>query len=175
MRIAGRVWKLGDDVGATDLIPARYDKIGMKRDWAECAHHLLEDLEPSFASGVRRGDIIVAGTNFGSGHAHYFGAVINACKHVGLGAAFATSINGMFFRAATDLGLMTWTYPELADEVSTGDEIDVDLREGRFENRTRNTCRLLTPPHPLILAIFDAGGSTNWAIQRARRTTAQPG
>ena len=64
------------------LIPARYDKIGMKRDWAGCARHSLEDAEPRFASSVRPGDMLVAGDNFGSGHAHYFGAVINACLTV---------------------------------------------------------------------------------------------
>ena len=168
MKIHGRAWRLGDDIGATDLIPARYDKIGMKRDLADCARHLLEDAEPRFASSVRPGDMLVAGDNFGSGHAHYFGAVINACLTVELGAVFASSINGMFFRAATDLGLISWTYGELADLVVTGEEIEVDLERGEFRNLTTSVERQLAPPPRLILDIFEAGGSTNWALRRAQ-------
>ncbi|WP_406462398.1 hypothetical protein OH768_44480 [Streptomyces sp. NBC_01622] len=171
MEIHGNVWKLGDGIGATDLVPARYDKIGMRRDWAQCASHLLEDVEPDFASSVRKGDVLVAGSNFGSGHAHYFGAAINACLTAGVGAAFAQSINGMFFRAATDLGLVSWTYGELAEAVQTGDEIRIDLDTGEFRNETTGRELRLTPPPELIRSIFRAGGSTPWAVQTVRGAT----
>lgn len=174
MIIDGRVWRLGDGVGATDLIPARYDKIGMKRDWAACAEHLLEDAAPGFAQRVQPGDVIVAGTDFGWGHAHYFGAVINALKHVRLGAVFASSLSGVFFRAATDLGLVTWTYGELAELTSTDDRVEVDLSTGAVHNHTTHVTRRLDPPPSLILELFEAGGSAPWALRRARKLAPTP-
>jgi len=172
MKLAGNVWKFGDDVSATDLFPARYDKLGMKRDWDACALHILEDLDPGFASSVRPGDIVVAGRNFGSGHAHYFGAAINGLRATGLGAAFASSINGLFFRAATDLGLISWTFPDLPEMVETGDEVQIDLETGLFQNDTQGVGAQLEPPPRLIAEIFRAGGTTSWAVQKVKRAEA---
>lgn len=166
MKMQGRAWKIDRDVAATDIMPARYDKLGMKRNWAECARHLLEDINSDFAAGVRPGDFLIVDGNLGSGHAHYFGAAVMSCREVQLSSVLARSINGMFFRSATDLGLKTWAFPNLVSAVSDGDELLLDLVSGEATNATRGTTTTLAPIPPLIIDVFEAGGTTNWAMTR---------
>lgn len=166
MKMKGRVWKIDRDVAATDIMPARYDKLGMKRNWPECAQYLLADISPDFAAGVRPGDFLIVDGNLGSGHAHYFGAAVMSCREVQLSGVLARSINGMFFRSATDLGLKTWAFPDLMSAVSDGDELLLDLASGEATNATRGATTTLTPIPPLIIDVFACGGTTNWAMNR---------
>ena len=99
MIVQGKVWKFGDDLRATDIVSERYDEFSMSKQYAECAKHLLEDVEPRFASEMRPGDIIVAGRNFGAGHAHYYRGAIMGMKHarvgsprVSMGSSFASPL-----------------------------------------------------------------------------------
>ena len=48
MKLSGKVWKLGDNVSVFDLLPAKYDDLGLNDKWTECATHLLEEVDPSF-------------------------------------------------------------------------------------------------------------------------------
>ncbi|WP_294570016.1 hypothetical protein [uncultured Arthrobacter sp.] len=151
---------------ATDLFPARFDKLGMKRNWAECAEHLLEDAYPQFAADVAPGDFLVVDGTVGSGHAHYFGAAVMSCREVGLSAVLATNVNGMFFRSATDLGLKVWTFPELMPLVESGHQLELDLDAALASNMTTGVTARLTPVPELIQEIFSAGGTTAWAKSR---------
>ena len=64
-KLTGRVWVYGDDVNTDVIFPGKYTY--SISDPQEMALHALEDLDPTFATGVRRGDIIVAGRNWGCG------------------------------------------------------------------------------------------------------------
>jgi len=59
----GRAWKLPADVDTDQLAPGATMKHGIE----VTARHCLEALRPEFASGVQRGDLIVAGPHFGIG------------------------------------------------------------------------------------------------------------
>ena len=59
------------------------------------AQHCLEGLLPRFASNVRRGDVIVAGRNFGIGSSREQAAA--ALVHLGVAAVIAPSYGGLFF------------------------------------------------------------------------------
>lgn len=162
----GRVWKLGDNVGATDLLPARYDKQGMSRQWEECAKHVLEDARPGMAERIRPGDIIVAGEGFGSGHAHYYSAAVMGCKTAGIAAFLVDGIGGLFQRACIDFGMPAWTMKGIAALVSDGDELRADLATGEVQNLSTGTAASFAPVAPLILEILGAGGSEPWALRR---------
>ncbi len=166
MILEGRVWKFDRDIAATDLLPGRYDKLGMRREWDLCAQHLLEDVDSSVAGRLRKGDLLMVGGTLGLGHCHYYGPSIMACRSAGIGGILARDINEMFFRAATDLGLPTWRYPELVDQLATGEELTVDLAEGSAREAAGKHYALAPVP-ALILDIFNAGSSTNWALGRA--------
>ena len=62
MKARGKVFKYGDNVDTDVIIPARYLNTP---DAKELATHCMEDIDASFASRVKPGEIIVAGKNFG--------------------------------------------------------------------------------------------------------------
>ena len=63
----GIVWKYGDNVNTDVIFPGRYTYQIMPPE--EMAKHAMEDLDPGFAAGVKPGDVILAGKNFGCGSA----------------------------------------------------------------------------------------------------------
>ena len=166
MILSGKVWKLGDNVGATDLLPGRYDKAGMSQKWDECAKHLLEDMLPEFATKVQKGDIIIAGENLGVGHAHYYMGAVKGCWAAGIGALLAKNVSGLFFRCAIDAGMPAWSFDSLPDFVDNGDHLELNLESGETKNITRGTSILLAPVPLIILDILRAGGSENWGLRR---------
>ncbi|MES2511603.1 MAG: 3-isopropylmalate dehydratase [Pseudomonadota bacterium] len=100
-----KVWHLGNDVDTDALAPGAYMQHGIDI----IAAHCLENIEPSFASAVRPGDVIVAGKNFGIGSSREQAAA--ALVHLGVRAVIAESYGGLFFRNAYNLGLTLLTCP----------------------------------------------------------------
>lgn len=166
MIIEGRVWKFGDDVGATSIVASEHDALGMSRNWTECAKHLFAASTPRFAADVRAGDLIVAGRNFGSGHAHYYTTAIMAAKTAGIAGFFVESISGLFQRAAIDFGMPAWPLPGITDVTEDGDRLQVELDTGVVRNLTRRAERRCPPVPRILLDILEAGGSRNWALRR---------
>lgn len=166
MKLAGNVWKFGDGVGATDILPARYDKQGMSRQWKECASHLFEDIAPGLAARIAPGDLFVAGKGFGAGHAHYYTAAIMGSVEAGLSAFLAEGIGGLFQRGSIDFGMPACVVPGISGLVENGDQLEVDLASGTACNISTGATLAFEPISPLILEIVAAGGSRNWALQR---------
>jgi 3-isopropylmalate/(R)-2-methylmalate dehydratase small subunit len=166
MIIQGRVWKVRDDLRATDIVSERYDELSMSKQYDECAKHVLEDIEPRFCKEMRPGDIIVAGRNFGAGHAHYYGGAIMGMKRARVGAVLAESINGFFLRVAIDFGLPAWSFPGLHALVTTGDELKMDMLAGDVTNLTTGKTAKVEGMSPIIGDIIAADGSLKWAVQR---------
>ena len=65
MQLNGTVIKYGDNVDTDVIIPARYLNTIDKK---ELASHCMEDLDTTFTSRVKPGDIMVGGENFGKRH-----------------------------------------------------------------------------------------------------------
>ena len=166
MKLTGRVWKLGDDVGATDLLPAAYDKSASRGEWADCIPYVLEGLRPDFNDARQPGDLIVAGRNLGAGHAHYHRGGVLGTKATGIAAMFADSLNGLFFRSAIDEGYPAWPVAGLAAFVKDGDRLEIDLAAGQARNLTQGTDMSFKPCDQAILDILAAGSVMNWAIER---------
>ena len=102
-----KVWHLGDDVDTDALAPGHTMQHGI----ATTARHCLENLLPRFSSEVRRGDVLVAGRNFGIGSSREQAA--SALVHLGVAAVIAPSYGGLFFRNAFNLGLLLLTCPQV--------------------------------------------------------------
>ncbi len=103
-----KIWQLGDDVDTDALAPGAYMQHGIE----VIAAHCLENRVPDFALKVQRGDVIVAGKNFGIGSSREQAAA--ALVHLGVGAVIAPSYGGLFFRNAFNLGLLLLTCPHSA-------------------------------------------------------------
>jgi 3-isopropylmalate dehydratase small subunit len=63
MMLKGQVYKYGANVDTDVIIPARYLNVS---DSLELAKHCMEDIDPQFIKKMKKGDIIVADTNFGA-------------------------------------------------------------------------------------------------------------
>jgi methanogen homoaconitase small subunit len=120
--IKGRAWCFGDNVDTDVIIPGKYLRT---RDFSLLAHHVLEGLDPQFASKVKKGDIIVAGRNFGCGSSREQAAL--ALKEAGVAAIVAKSFARIFFRNAINIGLPLIEANMACQE---GDILEIDLTGG---------------------------------------------
>ena len=147
-----KVWKYGDNINTDMLFPGKY--VYTCNTPEEIKPHLLEDLDPSFAKNVKKGDIIFAGKNFGCGSSREQPVI--GLKAVGITGVVAESFARIFYRASINQGLLLIECPEAVKKYSIGDEISLDIEKGiiNIGNRTFSFPRLLKE----ILAIRDAGG-----------------
>jgi 3-isopropylmalate/(R)-2-methylmalate dehydratase small subunit len=162
---SGRAWRYGDNVDTDVIIPARYLTT---TDEKLLAAHALEDLDPSFASSVSPGDVVVAGANFGCGSSREHAPI--ALKGAGVGAVVAASFARIFFRNAINTGLPILTCPEAVAAVQDGDRVSVDVIAGIVRNETRGVDFTAEPLPDFVMAIVSAGGLVPWV--RARRGAA---
>ena len=175
MKNAPKAIKLGNGIGATDIVSAKYDKEGMSRQWEVCASHLLEDVDPAIGKPIRSGDVLVAGEDFGRGHAHYYMTAVMSCKFAGLAALVADGVNVLFQRAAIDQGLLVWQIKGIHDFIADGDAVEFDFAAGRVDriaaDGSRHTMRFKPVP-PLIRDIIAGSGSNGWALARVGASSA---
>lgn len=146
--IKGKSWVFGDDVDTDVIIPGKYLRTKDAKLWAE---HVMEGLDPQFASRVRKGDVIVAGRNFGSGSSRE--QAPRALKEAGVAAVVAKSFARIFYRNAINVGL---PLVEADVDCKDGDEVEVDLASGtvRVGDRIIQGSRL----PDFLLEILQAGG-----------------
>jgi methanogen homoaconitase small subunit len=120
--IKGKAWVFGDDVDTDVIIPGKYLRTKDARLWAE---HAMEGLDPQFASQVQKGDVIVAGRNFGSGSSRE--QAPRALKGAGVAVVVAKSFARIFYRNAINVGL---ALIEADVPCKKGDIVEVSLAEG---------------------------------------------
>jgi 3-isopropylmalate/(R)-2-methylmalate dehydratase small subunit len=146
-----RAWVFGDDIDTDVLAPGRY----MKSDIPEIAKHCLEAVLPTFASSVRKGDVIVAGRNFGTGSSREQAPA--ALKHLGIAALLAESFAGLFYRNSLNLGLPALVCPQ-AKRIRRGDELKIDFDESKVLNLTTGETLAFEPiPTHLMEMVRDGG------------------
>ena len=90
--------------------------------------HLFSGFDPAFADAVNKGDIVIAGENFGCGSSREHPAV--GLAYAGVQAVIAKSVNRIFFRSAINQGLTLLVLPEAVKAYRPGDKVIVSLREG---------------------------------------------
>ncbi|HUT34457.1 MAG TPA: 3-isopropylmalate dehydratase small subunit [Planctomycetota bacterium] len=157
-----RAFKFGDDVNTDAIIPAPYL---VTTDPKELGSHAMEGSgQPDFAERVKRGDVVVAGENFGCGSSREHAPV--ALTGAGVACVVARSFARIFFRNAINIGLPLLECPEAADAIAAGDEVEVDLADGRITDLTTGKTFRAAPMPDFMRAIFDAGGLVQFAKKR---------
>jgi 3-isopropylmalate/(R)-2-methylmalate dehydratase small subunit len=160
--VLARAWVYGDNVDTDVIIPARYLTTS---DEAVLASHALEDLDSTFASGVRAGDVVVAGANFGCGSSREHAPL--ALKGAGVAGIIAASFARIFFRNAINTGLAIFTCPGAAPATRSGDEIELDPRAWRVRNVTRGLEWDAEPLPRFVMEIVESGGLVPWVRKRS--------
>ena len=150
MKVQGFVHKYGDNVDTDVIIPARYLNTSSHK---ELAAHCMEDIDKSFVSKVKPGDIIVAQKNFGCGSSREHAPI--AIKASGVSCVIASSFARIFYRNALNNGLLLLEQPELHDVVKEGDTITVTVNEDVDYNGKKYPIASL-PEN--LMEIIEAGG-----------------
>jgi len=146
--IRGKAWIFGDDVDTDVIIPGKYLRT---KDASLWAHHVMEGLRPEFASNVRKGDIVVAGRNFGCGSSREQAPL--ALKEAGVAVVVARSFARIFYRNAINIGL---PLVEADVDAKEGDAVEVDLSAGTVKVGKRTYQGTKLPP--FLMEILQDGG-----------------
>ena len=158
MKYTGNIIKYGDNVDTDVIIPARYLNTS---DHRELAAHCMEDLDTTFVSRVKPGDIIAAGYNFGCGSSREHAPI--AIKASGISLVIAKNFARIFYRNAINIGLAIVECPEAAEALAEGDAVEADLDNGIIRDITTGQ-EFRTEPFPeFIQRIIESGGLMNAA------------
>ncbi len=150
--LRGKAFKFGDGISTDHITPGRLAHL--RSNLPELARHVLEDADPTFASRVKPGDFIVAGSNFGLGSSREHAPLV--IKLAGVRAILAKSVARIFFRNAINLGLPVLLCD--TDKINDGDELEVDLAAGTIKDVTNGKRLTFSPIPPVMLSILDEGG-----------------
>ncbi|MGQ9553007.1 MAG: 3-isopropylmalate dehydratase small subunit [Anaerolineae bacterium] len=153
MRLRGRVWKYGANVDTDAIIPARYLNVS---EPALLARHCMEDIDATFAGKVAKGDIIVAGANFGCGSSREHAPL--ALKAAGVSCVIAESFARIFYRNAINIGLPILVSPEAVAGSEAGQQLEVDLASGEVRNLDTGAVFHAQSYPDFMMAIIAAGG-----------------
>ena len=152
-----KVWKFKDNVDTDIIIAARYLNTS---DENELAKHIMEDADPKFFSKISRGDIIVAGENFGCGSSREHAPM--ALKAAGISCVIAKSFARIFYRNSFNMGLPILESPQ-TDEINEGDELEININNGEIKNLTQNKIYKFTPIPAFMQELLKDGGLINYA------------
>ena len=122
--MTGKVWILGDDIDTDIIIPTEYLAMKTIDDMKQYA---FSPLRPELAGQIQKGDIIVAGKNFGCGSSREQAPEI--IKALGIQCVIAKSFARIFFRNAINNGLLLIEQPDLYDDIKEGDTITVHMNK----------------------------------------------
>jgi 3-isopropylmalate/(R)-2-methylmalate dehydratase small subunit len=159
--IVGRAWSYGDDVNTDVIMPGKYLTI---RDPAQLAAHVMEGVDPEFVRKARPGDVLIGGKNFGCGSSRETAPA--AIKAFGIGCVVAVSFARIFLRNAVNIGLPILESEPAARAIRDGDEIEVDLAEGRIRDRVTGATFEATPFPPFMRELMAAGGLVAYTRRR---------
>ncbi len=156
MNAHGMVHKYGDNVDTDVIIPARYLNTSSHK---ELAAHCMEDIDKDFVSRVKEGDIIVAEKNFGCGSSREHAPI--AIKASGVSCVIASTFARIFYRNAINIGLPILECDAAAQEIQSGDDVEVNFDTGVITDHTTGKTYQAQPFPPFIQNIIKAGGLLN--------------
>ena len=156
-KITGKVWNFGANIDTDVIIAARYLN---SSDPEHLAKYVMEDADPEFPKKLQRGDVIVAGENFGCGSSREHAPI--ALKAAGVAAVVAPSFARIFYRNAFNMGLPIFELPESL-EIKEGEDISIDLDNGKITNNTTNKTYDFIAIPPFMQELIAAGGLINYA------------
>ncbi|HEY5586464.1 MAG TPA: 3-isopropylmalate dehydratase small subunit [Ruminiclostridium sp.] len=157
MNAKGKVIKYGNNVDTDVIIPARYLTTS---DPAELASHCMEDLDEKFISKVQKGDVMVAGRNFGCGSSREHAPI--AIKASGISCVIAETFARIFYRNSINIGLPIIECAEAAQDIKDGDEVEIDFDKGFITNLTSGKTYQGQPFPEFMQKIISADGLINF-------------
>ena len=147
-----KIWKFGNDINTDVITPGRYTVTTDKKQLGKIA---FIEYRPEFAKQVIKGDIIVAGNNFGCGSSREHSPV--AIKAAGISAIIAKSFARIFFRNSINIGLPVFISEDV-DKIDDGDEVEIDFKTGKIQDKTKGIILKVKPLPVFMQKIVEKGG-----------------
>lgn len=164
MKANGKVIKFGDNIDTDVIIPARYLNTS---DPSELAKHCMEDIDKKFVENVKRGDIIVAGRNFGCGSSREHAPI--AIKECGVACVISKSFARIFFRNSINIGLAILECEPAAEAIENGDTVDVDFDTGIITDMTNGKTFKAQPFPEFMQNIIKSDGLVNYTKKKLNK------
>ncbi|MYL83517.1 3-isopropylmalate dehydratase small subunit [Desulfovibrio aerotolerans] len=149
----GTAHTVGAHIDTDAIIPARFL---VTTDPDELGANCMEGLEAGWIKKVKKGDIMVAGENFGCGSSREHAPV--ALLGAGIPVVIAHSYARIFYRNGFNMGLVLLEIGDDVSKIHDGDELKVDADTGVIQNVTTGTTIQCKPVPPFMQGILDKGG-----------------
>ena len=157
MKIKGKSIKLGDNINTDFIISGRY-KFSIT-DMKELSKHIMEDIDPAFASKIIPGEsIIVAGSNFGMGSSREQAPLV--IKESGIVAVLADSFARIFYRNSFNIGLALIETD--TKKIGENDSLEIDLDRGKVTDLTKNLELKIQPLPNFMQELLKENGIINY-------------
>ncbi|PMP84878.1 3-isopropylmalate dehydratase small subunit [Thermodesulfobium acidiphilum] len=163
MILEGAARIFGNNIDTDLIIAARYLT---ETNEVELGKNLFKDLRPNFVNEMNKGDIIVAGNNFGCGSSREHAPL--AIKGAGISAVIANSFARIFFRNAINVGLPIFVTSENLNSIEEGDKLSINASEGILLNKTKNKTYKFDPYPEFLLNLVQIGGLFNFTKNRLK-------
>ncbi|MFQ5872753.1 MAG: 3-isopropylmalate dehydratase [Dehalococcoidia bacterium] len=155
--IRGRVWVFGDSLD-TDGIHPYY----LYPDPAETYKHTLESFRPEFPKGVREGDLVVTGKNFGCGS----GRPATSVFKIGVAAVVSESLAPLMLRNSVGNAHPVIIAPGVTSLVEDHQTLEIDYPNGVVRNVDTGRELPIRKYPRIVERIYEAGGILQFARQR---------
>ena len=160
-KFKGKVWVFGDNLDVDyEIVPFRKFDAGLIK-LEDVGKWCMTNVDPDFPKKVKKGDIMVAGSNMGCGHDHFQANL--AIKQCGISCVIAESFDRNFFRNSIGVGLPIVEYKGINKEVKEGDELEIDLNAGIIKNLTSGKILKFKPFPDFLQEILEVGDMDQYA------------
>lgn len=149
--IQGKVFKFGDNINTDIISPPQYIELTVE----EASVHAMEALDPTFTQRFSHGDIIVGGSNFGSGSSRETSPL--ALRYLGTGAVVAKYFARIFYRNSINIGLPLFECAE-TDKIDGDDILKIDTAQGVIYNLSKDEQYLCSKIPTHIMSLINDGG-----------------
>ncbi len=153
----GRIWVIDRDNVDTDMIfHNRYLTITDINDMGRCTFDNLQGYE-DFSKRAQKGDLVVAGKNFGSGSSRQ--QAVDCFVSLGIQAIIAESFGAIYERNAINAAFPVLTCKDIGEaDLKTGDHLEVNLNTGEIKISGTGHVVHANPFSPVQYAIYRRGG-----------------
>lgn len=158
MIFEGKVWKFGDNISTDFMMPGSevHTRPDISAEEAARKYCMLNN-RPGWAAMVQKGDILVAGRNFGCGSSR---PAVILVKALGISLVVVDSVSRLFFRNAIKNGFPVLICEGVSALFEEGDTAQVNVETGEVKNLTKNKAIRgePLPPNSPPAEILKAGG-----------------
>ena len=163
IRKSGKVWNYTDvdNFNTDQMFAGKYTYNILSSDPESIIPRLFEDFDPLFVREAAKGDIIMAGENFGCGSSREHPSV--GLAFLGIHAVVVKSVNRIFYRSSINQGLMLIVHREAVEAYRQGDDVEVNPEAG--EIKVAGKVFRFEPLPASLRAIIEMKGLVNFIKQ----------